>query len=31
MSNLDIFTRSFAEIYGITPTEYQERHRGINL
>lgn len=30
MSNLDIFTRSFSEIYGMSPTEYQEHHRGIN-
>ena len=29
--NLDIFTRSFADIYGETPTEYQERHRGISI
>ena len=28
--NLDIFTRYFADIYGQTPIEFQESHRGIS-
>jgi len=31
MPNLDIFTRTFTDIYGESPTQYQERHRGINV
>ena len=31
MPNIDIFTRTFTDIYGETPTQYQERHRGINV